>query len=259
MVRTDKGRFVASWLPPIEFRNKFRMKDGKRYPVNESLGALGADPYQADRTKFGGGSKMGLVGITTNNQHNLVERERNKTFVFYNFRPDTVEEAESDVMKLILYLSMPLLPESNKDGLVKRLYREKLRGYVMNDPTKDKKAEWSDAVKKYGGIYTSPQTRAKEEEALETYIQDNVHETINEDDIKAPFTDLNIMATEYTDSTRTKLDGVVAWQLAALATAKINEKFTKIEGSMANQFAEPENNVNTYSTRVIDLFKRNVS
>ena len=240
---TEKGRFVASWLPPKEFRNQFKMKDGRKYPVNGHLGGLGCDPYQVSRTQYGTGSKMGLVGVTSNNTSSLSEIERNKTFVFYNFRPNTIEEAEEDVIKLMLYLSMPLLPETNKDGLVKNIYSKKLRGYVSNNPFK-KRSELSPEDAKYGGLKTSPNNKGKQEEALETYLQSNVHETIDENDIKVPFLDLNVMATEYTDQTRTKLDGIVAWQLAC---ANVSKTLIKTEN--------PAEDFNKTHERIIDLFK----
>ena len=240
---TEKGRFVASWLPPKEFRNQFKMKDGRKYPVNGHLGGLGCDPYQVSRTQYGKGSKMGLVGVTSNNTSSLSEIERNKTFVFYNFRPNTIEEAEEDVIKLMLYLSMPLLPETNKDGLVKNIYSKKLRGYVSNNPFK-KRSELSPEDAKYGGLKTSPNNKGKQEEVLESYLQSNVHETIDENDIKVPFLDLNVMATEYTDQTRTKLDGIVAWQLACANVSKI---LIKTEN--------PAEDFNTTHERIIDLFK----
>ena len=146
-------------------------------------------------------------------------------------------------MALLLYLSMPILPETNKDGLVKNIYKRKLRGYVVNNPFK-RRSELSPDDAKYGGLKTSPNNKGKQEEALETYIQSNVHESIDENDIKVPFLDLNIMATEYTEQTRTKLDGVVAWQLACAATSNT---LIKTENT-----AEQENV--TYE-RIIDLFK----
>lgn len=245
---TDKGRFVASWLPAKEFRNDHRIVDGKLYPKNGHLGALGADPYQADRPKYGGGSKMGLVGITTKNPTYLLEHERSKTFLFYNHRPNTVEEAEEDVIKLLLYLSMPILPETNKDGLVKTLHKRGLRKFVLEDPLKKKK-ELSEQGKKYGGIYTSTNNRGKQEQYLETYILENVPEVVDENKIKVPFPELNEMAMEYTDSTRTKLDGVVAWQLACLGVSVENNKKERTLGN------NPIQQDIAIEESIIDLFK----
>lgn len=247
---TDKGRFVASWLPAKEFRNDHRIVDGKLYPKNGHLGALGADPYQADRPKHGGGSKMGLVGITTKNPTYLLEHERSKTFLFYNHRPDTVEEAEEDVIKLLLYLSMPILPETNKDSLVKKLYERGLRKFVLEDPLKKKK-ELSHAGIKYGGIYTSTNNRGKQEQYLETYIIENAPEAVDENKIKVPFPELNEMAMEYTDSTRTKLDGVVAWQLACLGVSVENNKK---ERTLGNNPIQQEIQA---EESILELFKMN--
>lgn len=257
MERSDKGKFIASWLPPIEFRNKFILKNGRRYPANAHLGALGIDPYQADRTKYGGGSKMGIIGITTNHPTDLHQSQRNKTFLFYNHRPDTIEEAEKDVIKLMLFLSMPVLVETNKDSLVKEIKNKGLRGYSINDPTKKQKTELTEQIKKYGGIYTSNATRPKQDEALETYIKENVPEEIDENNIKIPFNDLNEMATQYTDSTRTKLDAVVAWQLAALAVAKKNQEYEKYKGETVSEQQMEIDTLYQKEVDIISLFKNN--
>lgn len=223
MKRNSKGRFVAvSQLPvPLEFRNKFTTKDGKRAPVNGHLGAFGCDPYQSDRTKYNNGSKQGFVGMTTDN-FNLADFQKRQTFLFYNYRPNTRDIAEEDVIMACLYFSMPILPEINKKSLVEKMLKLGLRKYVLNNPVRKKKDLTPDE-EKFGGMISSVAGSSipEQESALETYIQENFHEIIESPQLlKSPFLELNDQAASYTNENRKSKDVVVAWQLACIATGR---------------------------------------
>lgn len=220
MVRSKFGRFACSWLPPKELRNVVK-EDGKhKYPVNSHLGALGCDPYDADKTKYANGSKMGFKGLTKNNQFDLTERERCKMFLHYNHRPDTKEEAEEDIIKAIVYLSMPILPEINKKSLVEKLYKRGYRKFVLNNPLKLKKDLSPDELK-YGGISSHGTNIPEQQNALESWIKDNIPVSVDEDDLKVPFEDALEDAELYTREDRQKRDGTVAWMYAVLATSDV--------------------------------------
>lgn len=240
---TDKGRFQCSWMPPLELRNKVNIKDGgKRYPMNTEWGAFGVDPYQSDRAKYGTGSNQGFCGVTKDNEYLLAPNERNKVFLYYNYRPDTIEEAIDDVIKAIVYFSMPVLPETNKDKLVTTLYNRGYRGYVLEDPTK-LKSELSADGKKYGGIKSSPASVPHQEECLKTFIFENVNNDVDEDDIKIPFLRILEELQIYKGDIRQKCDSTVALQLAVLAnTTKYKKKQPKTEETISQY-------------DIIDLFK----
>ena len=82
----------------------------KKTPLNGHIAVIGIDPYQADRTKYGTGSKQGLVSITTD-YSNLGENGQSCVWLYYNYRPNTFEEAVEDVIKYCVYFSIPALPE----------------------------------------------------------------------------------------------------------------------------------------------------
>lgn len=235
MKRSKNGRFQSSWMPLIEFRNQVNVKDGgRRCPVNTDIGAFGVDPYQSDRAKYGTGSNQGFVGVTKNNEFLLTENERNRVFLYYNHRPDTIEEAIDDVIKAMVYFSMPVLPETNKDKLVTTLYKRGYRGYVLEDPTK-LKSELSNDGKKYGGIYSSPSTVPYQEEALKTFIFENINNDVDEDDMKIPYLKLLEELQIYTGDIRKKCDSTVALQLAVLAnTSKYRKRQPKTEETITN-------------------------
>jgi hypothetical protein len=227
MIPGDKGRFLAyapnGLLPiPVEFRNKWNTIDGKKSPRNGHLAALGVDPYLANRTKFGSGSMQGMVGMTTNSNE-LSENHQDTTFLYYNFRGETFENAVEDVIKCCVYFSIPVLPEINKPELAKELKKRGYRKFVLDNPLK-KKSELTPTEKELGGMYSTPSNIPTLEHALDTYIKTQFSEEINENNIKSPFSELNEHASEYTRDDRGSKDDVVAWQYAKLATSKEMKK-----------------------------------
>lgn len=229
MQRDSKGKFMAyapnGILPiPVEFRNKHTMKGGRKAPVNSHLGAFGADPYQANRTQYGTGSKQGFVGVASDSA-DLADDQKNCTFIFYNYRTNTFEEAVEDIIKACVYFSMPVLPETNKDGLVRTMNRRGYRKYILENPLKSK-ADLTHDERQLGGIYTSGGNLDNQEQALETYITKFAPEDIDENNIKCPFLELNESTAGYTRENRKTKDSTVAWQFAVMAN---NRKLKKSE------------------------------
>ena len=152
------------------------------------------------------------------NQFDLLEKDRCKMFLHYNFRPDTKEEAEEDIIKTLVYFSMPILPETNKKSLVETLYKRGYRKFVLNNPLKQKKNLSPDDLK-YGGITSHNTNIPDQQNALESWIKENIPYSVNEDNIKVPFYDVIEDAELYTREDRQKRDGTVAWMYAVLATS----------------------------------------
>ena len=227
MIRNKNGKFQCSWLPPMEVRNKQKIRDGNKYPVNNSLGAFGCDPYDADRTRFKGSSMLGFVGLTTGDTYNLIEQDRNKMFLRYNYRANTVEEAEEDIIMAMVYFSMPILPETNKKSLVKKLKDRGYRKYVINNPLKLKSQLSPDDIK-YGGISSHGTNIPEQQHALQSWIYDNVSVEIDENNLKVPFVEPIEDAEIYTRENRQQRDGTVAWMYAVLATTSKEVKKEQI-------------------------------
>ena len=220
MVRTENGRFEIyapnGIMPiPLEMRNSFNYRNGKRVPLNGHLAAIGVDPYTANRTQYGG-SRQGIVGTTTNH-HDLPETLSDLTWLYYNFRGETFEEAVEDVIKCMIYFSIPALVETNKDALIKELNKRELRYFLLNNPFKVS-SELTPDERSMGGVYTSVINTDKQEEQLVTYFHKVLPEDIDENNIKCPFLELNEHATEYTRENRKSKDAIVAWQLSKAAT-----------------------------------------
>lgn len=239
MVRTSKGRFIAyapdGILPiPKEFRNKFIKKEKGNAPVNGHLAGLGIDPFTANRAQYGG-SKQGLVGMTTSNRE-LPENYQDLTWLYYNFRGTTYDEAVEDAIKCCVYFSIPALIERNKDSIVKDFKRLGYRLYVATDPFKNK-SELNDDDKTLGGIYNSGigNNIEKLDTILHTYVSTYFPEGIETTKIKSPFLDLNVHATEYIKEKNRKFkDDVVAWQLAKALTSTDIRKREPIPAQTTN-------------------------
>ena len=58
------GRFFISWIPSVILQNKLIIKQGKKYPGNEHMGAFGCDSYDISGTVDGRGSNGSLHGLT---------------------------------------------------------------------------------------------------------------------------------------------------------------------------------------------------
>lgn len=244
MNRKDNGRFMIyapdGILPiPKEFRNNHLIKDGKIAPRNAHITSLGIDPYTANRTQYGG-SKQGIVGMSTTH-HDLSENHQDLTWIYYNHRGTTYDEAVEDAIMCCLYFSIPALIERNKDALLKDFKRRGYRNFALNNPFR-KNSELGHDDKYYGGLM-SQGTIDNQESGLLSYITP-FPKDINENQIKCPFLDLNTHASEYTRENRTKKDDVVAWMLARAATKKEIKK------------REPEPTPTTQTTSIKELFYR---
>lgn len=225
MKRSSTGRFECSWLPPIETRNKFKEVNGKKHPINTDIGAFGCDPYQASRVAFGTGSMQGLIGITTENPYKLSESERDKMFIYYNARPDKIEDAIEDIIMIIKYCSMPILIEINKDSAAKKLRERGYGKYILNNPLKTK-SELAGLEESLGGIYSHATNIPNQEHALQSFITDVLDEDVDEDNLKVPFIGALSDAEIYKTADRQKRDVSVAWGYAVLATRR---KIKKVE------------------------------
>ena len=226
------GRWIGCWQPPKEKLNKVIIRDGVFYPANTDLGVLGCDPYATSKAKFGG-SKLGVKGITKDNVYSLKEEDRNLMFVSYNHRPDTIQQAEEDVILTLKYFSMPILVENNRKEMVVKLKERGYRGFVLNNPLR-KRSEMTDTELIFGGFNSSANNMEAQYQALENYIDKNIPREPNENNIKVPYLDVIEEIETYRHEDRQKKDGTVAWIYAAIAAERTQLKY-KPEKESQNQ------------------------
>ena len=163
------GRFLVSWVPPIQLQNRVIIKNGVKYPGNERCGAFGCDSYDISGTVDNRGSNGALHGLTKFSMENV---PANMFFLEYISRPPTAEIFFEDVLMALHFYGMPLLAENNKPRLLYYLKRRGYRAFSMNRPDKLK---LSVAEREIGGIPNSSEDiKQAHAAAIESYIEDHV-------------------------------------------------------------------------------------
>ena len=162
------GRFLVSWVPPVNLQNSIIVRNGIKYPANEHVGAFGCDSYDISGTVDGKGSNGALHGLT---KFSMEDAPPNHFFLEYVARPQTAEIFFEDVLMALVFYGMPILAENNKPRLLYYLKRRGYRGFSMNRPDKI----WnklSPTEKEIGGIpNTSEDIKQAHASAIESYIE----------------------------------------------------------------------------------------
>jgi len=170
-VPNKDGRFLVSWVPPVNLQNKRYIKNGSNHPGNEHCGAFGCDPYDISGTTDGRGSNGSLHGLT---KFSMEDVPPNMFFLEYIARPQTAEIFFEDVLMACVFYGMPILAENNKPRLLYHFKRRGYRGYSINRPDK-KYNKLSVTERELGGIPNSSEDiKQAHAAAIETYINDFV-------------------------------------------------------------------------------------
>jgi len=170
------GRFKISWVPPSDLQNRIVIKNGIKYPGNEHCGAFGCDSYDISGTVDKRGSNGSLHGLTKFSMENVPP---NLFFLEYIARPQTAEIFFEDVLMACVFYGMPILAENNKPRLLYHFKRRGYRGFSMNRPDKVYN-KLSVTERDIGGIPNSSEDmKQAHAAAIETYIEENVGETVD--------------------------------------------------------------------------------
>ena len=170
-VPSKQGRFFVSWVPNINQQNRILIKNGRKYPGNDHMGAFGCDSYDISGTVDGRGSKGSLHGLT---KFSMEDAPANLIFLEYISRPQTAEMFFEDVLMACVFYGMPILAENNKPRLLYHFKRRGYRGFSMNRPDKTMH-KLSVTEKEIGGIPNSSQDiKQAHAAAIEAYIENFV-------------------------------------------------------------------------------------
>ena len=168
---SKQGRFMVSWVPKLNQQNKILIKNGRKYPGNDHMGAFGCDSYDISGTVDGRGSKGSLHGLT---KFSMEDAPANLFFLEYISRPPTAEIFFEDVLMACVFYGMPILAENNKPRLLYHFKRRGYRAFAMNRPDKTIH-KLSVTEKEIGGIPNSSQDiKQAHAAAIEAYIENFV-------------------------------------------------------------------------------------
>tara|TARA_Y100000385_G_scaffold59334_1_gene57401 strand:+ start:220 stop:2433 length:2214 start_codon:yes stop_codon:yes gene_type:complete len=170
-VPNKSGRFIVSWVPPLNLQNRVIIKGGLKYPGNEHCGAFGCDSYDISGTVDKRGSNGSLHGLT---KFSMEDVPPNHFFLEYIARPQTAEIFFEDVLMALVFYGMPILAENNKPRLLYHLKRRGYRKFSINRPDR-KHNKLSVTEKELGGIPNSSEDiKQAHAAAIESYIEDFV-------------------------------------------------------------------------------------
>ena len=202
------GRFLVSWIPPVNLQNRVIIKNGVKYPGNEHVGAFGCDSYDISGTVDNRGSNGSLHGLTKFSMENV---PANMFFLEYISRPQTAEIFFEDVLMALHFYGMPILAENNKPRLLYYLKRRGYRKFSMNRPDKIYN-KLSVAEREIGGIPNSSEDiKQAHAAAIEMYIQDHVG-----DRGSMYFTETLQDWSKFDINNRTKFDAAISSGLAVM-------------------------------------------
>jgi len=209
-----KGRFNISWVPSYNLQNRVILKNGRKHPGNEHIGAFGCDSYDISGTTDGRGSKGALHGLTV---FSMEDAPANSFFLEYIARPQTAEMFFEDVLMALVFYGMPILAENNKPRLLYYIKRRGYRGYSMNRPDKTIN-KLSTAEKEIGGIPNSSEDMKQiHAAAIESYIDKYVGLQENGDYGNIYFNATLNDWSKFNINNRTKHDAPISSGLAVMA------------------------------------------
>ena len=221
-VPDNNGRFLVSWIPPINLQNRVIIKNGVKFPGNDHVGAFGCDSYDISGTVDKRGSKGSLHGLT---KFSMEQAPFNMFFLEYISRPPTAEIFFEDVLMALHFYGMPILAENNKPRLLYYLKRRGYRKFSINRPDKIYN-KLSVAEREIGGIPNSSEDiKQAHAAAIESYIEDHVGLSEN------GYGDMYFQRTledwaKFNINNRTKFDATISSGLAIMACNK--NKYTPV-------------------------------
>ena len=240
----NRGRFLISWTPKKQLQNNSYIKNGRKFPGNDHIGAFGCDSYDISGTVGGGGSNGALHGVT---RFNMDDAPSNEFFLEYVARPQTAEIFFEEVLMACVFYGMPILVENNKPRLLYHFKNRGYRGYSINRPDKAYN-KLSKTEKELGGIPNSSEdVKQSHAAAIESYIEKYVGI-----DFSGDYRDPDLIGNMYFSRTledwarfdinnRTKFDATISSGLALMAIQKHLYQAVKKESKIKFNFARYDN------------------
>jgi hypothetical protein len=167
-----EGRWLVSWLPKIEDRNKFNVVYGRKRPANTESGCFGLDPYDNKVTVDNRKSDAASYGFRKFDPMNP-----NESGIFiseYVNRPKLPEIMWEDMILQAVFYGWEILVENNRIGTINYFRTRGYYDYLMERPA-ETQAESSQGKAQEKGIAMSGEdARMALIYGTESYIASNV-------------------------------------------------------------------------------------
>lgn len=246
----ENGRWLLSWLPQPELRNKSVIKNGKRAPGNTDLSVAGLDPYDNNTTVDD--RKSDAASYVFRKFDPLLPYDTGIFVSEYLNRPATADLMFEDILMQSIFYGHEILIESNKIGCINFFKRHGYENYLMRRPEETQTTNSRKMVDDYGIPMSGAEARQALVYAVESHIIAKVGWIKEENKEpymgKCPFNRLLLQLKDFDfDSDWTAFDTMVGAGLALLGARKYIVK--KKEVKALNLF--PQFRMNGTSSELI--------
>jgi len=128
----NNGKWLVSWFPKVEDRNKHVVKFGKKAPANTHDGLFSVDPFDHRYVSGGKQSKAASHGI---HKYSFNDPNVSNTFISqYWGRPKDPAVFYEDMLMQCVFYGWEILGESNKPGCINHFRNRGYDNYLMRRP-----------------------------------------------------------------------------------------------------------------------------
>lgn len=213
-VPSENGKFLISWMPPVELQNASLFKNGQR-PAHAHLIRGGADPFLKDTT-LDGGSKGSFHLRTTRFGGDVFPKST--TVLEYIHRPPLAQIFSDDVLKACVFYGAQVLCESNITNLISYFIDNGFKHYLIKRPKSTYGKNATRATQDDYGIPTASKDVIMQHlESIAIGITEEIGEMEDGQMGDFPFNTTLKQLMSYNLANRTVLDAVVSYGYACWA------------------------------------------
>jgi hypothetical protein len=230
----ETGSIEVSYLPKEP--NLFKLRGGKKHPVNGLDFAAGVDSYDIDRTSWGNGSNGALAIFAKESSNPLIPTENKNSFVLtYVAREPKAPIFYEQVLMACIYFSTPVLIENNKPRILE-YFRERGYGEYLSYRPDKSMHELTKNERELRGIPSGEKTIIAHGEELQTYVIDEIG--IKEDGAMGRCYHYDLLNDWrlFKIENRTKYDITVASGLAIMLANKFVAQVRRVSTSTTGRF-----------------------
>ena len=167
-VPSETGKWLITWLPAPEDRNKSIIRYGKKSPGNTTTGCFGLDPYDNKVTTDNRASNAACYG--TRRFDIMNPYQTGLPVLEYINRPKLPEAMWEDMIMMAVYYGWEILVENNKIGTINYFRMRGYENYLMERPEETQTAYSSQHQKERGIPLSGDEARQSLVYAVESFV-----------------------------------------------------------------------------------------